>query len=79
MEPNDWIRDSVANAAESQGLTAYAISKLLDGRPTEESVKRYIAKRCHLGTQHVSRICAVLGLDLRVRKKGKSTGEGYIE
>ena len=72
-EPNDWIRDSVASAAESQGLTAYAISKLLDGRPTEETVKRYIAKRCHLGTQHVSRICDVLGLDLRVRKKGKST------
>jgi predicted transcriptional regulator len=68
-DTNDWIRDSVANAAESQGLTAYAIAKLLDGSPTEETVKRYIAKRCHLGTQHVSRICDVLGLDLRVRKK----------
>ena len=71
-EPNDWIRDSVASAAESQGLTAYAISKLLDGRPTEESVKRYIAKRCHLGTQHVSRICDVLGLCL-VKPKRRST------
>jgi predicted transcriptional regulator len=68
-EPNDWIRDSVANAAESQGLTAYAIAKLLNGSPTEETVKRYIAKRCHLGTQHVSKICDVLGLDLRVRKR----------
>jgi len=68
-EPNDWIRDSVASAAESQGLTAYAIAKLLDGRPTEESVKRYIAKRCHLGTQHVSRICDVLGLDLKAKKR----------
>jgi hypothetical protein len=68
-EPNDWIRDSVASAAESQGLTAYAIAKLLDGRPTEETVKRYIAKRCHLGTQHVSRICDVLELDLKAKRK----------
>lgn len=68
-EQNDWIRDSVASAAESQGLTAYAIAKLLDGRPTEETVKRYIAKRCHLGTQHVSRICDVLGLDLKSKRK----------
>jgi predicted transcriptional regulator len=68
-EPKDWIRDSVANAAESQGLTAYAIAKLLNGSPTEETVKRYIAKRCHLGTQHVSKICDVLGLDLKAKKK----------
>jgi predicted transcriptional regulator len=68
-EPNDWIRDSVANAAESQGLTAYAIAKLLNGSPTEETVKRYIAKRCHLGTQHVSKICDVLGLDLKAKRK----------
>ena len=68
-EPNDWIRDAVADAAASQGLTAYAISKLLDGSPTEETVKRYISKRCHLGTQHVSKICDVLGLDLRKRKR----------
>jgi predicted transcriptional regulator len=68
-EPNDWIRDAVAEAAASQGLTAYAIAKLLDGSPTEETVKRYIAKRCHLGTQHVSKICDVLGLDLRKRKR----------
>jgi hypothetical protein len=68
-EPNDWIRDSVASAAESQGLTAYAIAKLLNGSPTEETVKRYIAKRCHLGTQHVSKICDVLGLDLKAKKR----------
>jgi predicted transcriptional regulator len=71
-EPNDWIRDAVADAAASQGLTAYAIAKLLDGRPTEETVKRYISKRCHLGTQHVSRICEVLGLCL-VKPKRRST------
>jgi hypothetical protein len=68
-DTHDWIRDSVANAAESQGLTAYAIAKLLNGSPTEETVKRYIAKRCHLGTQHVSKICDVLGLDLKEKKK----------
>ena len=68
-DTNDWIRDSVASGAESQGLTAYAISKLLDGSPTEETVKRYISKRCHLGTQHVSKICDVLGLDLRLKKR----------
>lgn len=62
-EVRDWIRDAVADAAASQGLTAYAISKLLDGRPTEESVKRYLSKRCHLGTQHVSRICEALGIE----------------
>jgi hypothetical protein len=60
---NDWIRDAIADAAASQGMTAYAISKSLEWRPTEESVNRYLAKRCHLGTQHVSRICEALGIE----------------
>jgi predicted transcriptional regulator len=68
-DANDWIRDAVAEAAASQGLTAYAISKLLDGSPTEETVKRYISKRCHLGTQHVSRICDALNLRMELKKK----------
>lgn len=62
-DAKDWIRDAVADVAASQGLTAYAIAKALDGRPTEETVKRYLAKRCHLGTQHVSRICEALGIE----------------
>jgi hypothetical protein len=71
-EPNDWIRDAVADAAASQGLTAYAISQQLEGRPTKEAVHRYLAKRCHLGTQHVSRICDVLKLELSSKRKSKA-------
>lgn len=68
IEPNDWIRDAVADAAAAQGMTAYAISQQLEGRPTKEAIHRYIAKRCHLGTQHVSRICEVLKLKLEQKK-----------
>jgi hypothetical protein len=70
-EVNDWIRDAVSESARAQGLTAYAISKMLEGSPTEETIKRYLAKRCHLGTQHVSKICNALGLTISQSEKGK--------
>jgi hypothetical protein len=68
-EQIDWIRDAVAEAAASQGLTAYAIAKKLGNSPTEETIKRYISKRCHLGTQHVSKICDALGIEKLASKK----------
>ena len=65
----DHIRESVIAAAEARGFTAYEISKRLGGSPNNEAVKRYLMRRCHLGTQHVSKICTVLGLTL---KQGKA-------
>jgi hypothetical protein len=67
-EPNDWIRDAVAEAAASKKMSAYAISKKLEGSPTKEAIHRYLAKRCHLGTQHVSKICEVLQITLKQKK-----------
>ena len=61
----DWIRERVSEKAAAQGLSAYAISQTLDGYPTKEAVRRYLDRKCHLGTQHVSKLCNVLGLELR--------------
>lgn len=64
----DTIREAVAQRAEELNLTAYAISKQLEGVPSQESVKRYLCGRSSLSTKYVSRICEVLGLEVRLRE-----------
>lgn len=66
-EQQDTIREAVAQRAAELKLTAYAISKQLEGVPSQESVKRYLSGRSSLSTKYVSRICEVLGLELRPR------------
>lgn len=69
---NDWIQDALAAEARAQGLTAYEMAKRLDGSPTKEAIHRYLFKaenRCHLGSQHVSRIATLLGMKLVASKK----------
>ena len=63
----DMIREAVAQRAAELNLTAYAISKQLEGVPSQESVKRYLSGRSSLSTKYVSRICEVLGLEVRPR------------
>jgi hypothetical protein len=65
----DKIRETIIARAESLGLSAYAISQQCGGSPNKEATRRYLTERCHLGTQYVSKICDVLGLELRVAKK----------
>lgn len=62
----DTIRETIIARAEQLGLTAYAISQQCGGSPNPEAVKRYLTERCHLGSQYVSKICDVLGLELKV-------------
>lgn len=64
----DMIRKAVAQRAEELNLTAYAISKQLEGVPSQESVKRYLSGRASLSTKYVSRICEILGLEVRLRE-----------
>lgn len=68
---SDHIRDTIIARAETLGLSAYEIAKQCDGSPNSEAVKRYLTERCSLSTRYVSRICDVLGLELRPKKKGK--------
>lgn len=65
----DTLRQTIIARAESLGLTAYAISVRCGGSPNPEATRRYLTERCHLGSQYVSRICDVLGLELKVAKK----------
>lgn len=60
--PSDWIRDAVADAFAAQDMTAYALSQKLGGKPTKETIQRYVTKKIHLQTQHVCRICEGLGI-----------------
>lgn len=69
---SDRIRDAVIARAETLGLSAYEIAKRCDGSPNSEAVKRYLTERCSLSTRYVSRICDVLDLELRPKKKGKA-------
>ena len=62
----DTLRKTIIARAESLGLTANAISVQCGGSPNPEATRRYLTERCHLGTQYVSKICDVLGLELRV-------------
>jgi hypothetical protein len=62
---SDKIREAIALRAAQRELTAYAIAKQLEGVPSEESIKRYLTGRCSLSTKYVSRICDVLGLEIR--------------
>jgi hypothetical protein len=72
----DTLRATIIARAETLGLTANAISVECGGSPNPEATRRYLAERCHLGSQYVSRICEVLGLELkpvkRTKKKAKS-------
>jgi hypothetical protein len=66
---DDKIRGAVRIRAEGLRLTAYAISKQLGGVPSQESIKRYLCGRSSLSTKYVSRICEVLELEVRPKRK----------
>ncbi len=68
---SDRIRDAVIARAETLELSAYEIAKRCDGSPNSEAVKRYLTERCSLSTRYVSRICDVLELELREKRKPK--------
>jgi hypothetical protein len=67
----DHIQSVIAARAESLGLSSYEIAKRCDGSPNSEAVSRYIRGRCSLGSAYVSKICDVLGLELRAKKGRK--------
>lgn len=63
----DTHQHVIAARAETLGLTAYAIAKQAELDP--QTVKRFIEGRCALNSRYVSRICEVLGLELRPKKR----------
>lgn len=67
----DHIQSVIAARAETLGLSSYEISKRCEGSPNPEAVKRYLTGRCGLGSPYVSKICEVLGLELREKKQRK--------
>ena len=68
---SDNLQSVIAARAETLGLSAYEIAKRCEGSPNPEAVRRYLTGRCGLGSPYVSRICEVLGLELRPKKRGK--------
>lgn len=66
---SDEIQKAISSRAEDLGLTAYAIAKQCDGKPSKDAVNRYLRGDCALNSRYVSAICKVLGLELRVAKK----------
>jgi hypothetical protein len=67
----DKIQVVIAARAFSLGLSAYEIAKRCDKSPNKEAVRRYLTGRCSLGSAYVSKICDVLGLELRAKKGRK--------
>ena len=63
----DTLQQVIAARAETLGLSAYAIAKSAERDP--QTVKRFIEGRCALNSRYVSRICEVLGLELRPAKR----------
>lgn len=68
---SDHLQSVIAAQAETLGLSAYEIAKRCDGSPNPEAVKRYLTGRCGLGSAYLSKICDVLGLELRAKKGRK--------
>ena len=68
---DDTLQQVIAARAETLGLSAYEIAKRCDDSPNPEAVRRYLTGRCGLRSVFVSRICAILGLELRPAKRGK--------
>ena len=76
----DHLQSVIAARAESLGLSSYEISKRCEGSPNPEAVKRYLTGRCGLGSAYLSKICDVLGLELRPKgRKKKSSGKVCVE
>jgi len=69
----DHLQSVITARAKSLGLSSYEISKRCEGSPNPEAVKRYLTGRCGLGSPYLSKICDVLGLQLRPVKKSKNT------
>jgi lambda repressor-like predicted transcriptional regulator len=67
----DQIRETIIARAEKLGLTANAISVQCGGSPNPEATRRYLTRKCGLGSQYVSTICDVLGLELRPKRKAE--------
>lgn len=61
----DTIRETIIARAAQLGLTANAISVQCGGSPNPEATRRYLTRKCGLGSQYVSKICEVLGLALK--------------
>lgn len=64
----DHLQSVIAARASSLGLSSYAIAKQAELDP--QTVKRFVEGRCALNSRYVSRICEVLGLQLRPVKRG---------
>ncbi len=71
----DHLQQVIAARAESLGLSAYEISKRCEGSPNPEAVKRYLTGRVALGSAYLSKICEVLGLELKPVKTRKKPVE----
>jgi hypothetical protein len=69
----DHLQSVIAARAESLGLSSYEIAKRCEGSPNPEAVKRYLTGRCGLGSAYLSRICDVLGLELKPNKTQKKS------
>jgi hypothetical protein len=67
----DHLQSVIAARAESLGLSSYEIAKRCENSPNPEAVRRYLTGRCGLGSAYVSKICDVLGLELRPKKGRK--------
>jgi ribosome-binding protein aMBF1 (putative translation factor) len=64
----DHLQSVITARAETLGLSAYEIAKRCGESPNKEAVRRYLTGRCSLGSAYVSKICDVLGLELRAKK-----------
>jgi transcriptional regulator with XRE-family HTH domain len=70
------IRSQILAESERQNLSAYALAQRAGLDP--QTVKRYLSDRSRINSDYVSRLCDVLGLELRPRKwvhKGNNTWE----
>lgn len=66
---HEAIRTAIREAAEREGLTAYAIAKSLDGAITQDMIRLYFRGESDLASRRLALLAGAVGLELKVARK----------
>ncbi|QDV24380.1 hypothetical protein Q31a_26970 [Aureliella helgolandensis] len=67
-QPADQLQAAIAKRAEQMGLTPYALAKLCEGKPSEDTIRRYLSGGT-TSSSNAARLCDVLQLTLTPKRK----------
>jgi hypothetical protein len=67
IDDQDQVREAIIMAAELKGMSAYAIGKACGDIPNQSTVRRFLKRELAMNSMLISRVFAVLGIEMSVR------------